>query len=196
MPDLSVALAMGLFAITTSASPGPVNIVCAMTGARHGVARALPFVTGATLCFVAQLVGLGTGTIAGVGWVERVSAPLSWLGAAYLLWLAWRLAGAPAPAMESDAAGRPSFWDGVVIQGLNPKAWLVVVSALATFVLPLDNRAGGLALFAGLYLAICWLSLAGWVVMGAQIPPAYGRLFNRAMALLLVASVLWMLATG
>lgn len=196
MPDVSVVLAMSLFAVTTSASPGPVNIIGAMTGARHGVAQALPFVTGATLCFVAQLLGVGTGTVAGVSWVDRLSAPLSWVGSAYLLWLAWRLARSTPATREDTQAGRPTFWDGVVIQAINPKAWLVVVSALATFVLPLEDRTGGLILFAGIYLVICWLSLAGWAVMGAQIPPAHERLFNRAMALLLVGSVLWMLATG
>lgn len=55
------ALPMALFALATSATPGPVNVLSAMSGARFGIWLSLPYVLGATTSFVAILVGLGMG---------------------------------------------------------------------------------------------------------------------------------------
>ncbi len=194
MPDPSILFAMALFALTTSATPGPVNIIGAMSGAHYGLGASLAFVTGATVIFVALLLALGTGAIAGIGWIEVLAKPLTWIGAAYLIWLAWRIAGSDGPGQMESAGKRPGFMDGIMVQGLNPKAWFVIMSALTTFVLPLTARGTGLIAFAGLYLVICWLLLAAWAWFGAALSHRAGRGFNRLMALLLVMAVLWMLA--
>ncbi|KQU86404.1 hypothetical protein ASD00_31445 [Ensifer sp. Root31] len=83
---------------------------------------------------------------------------------------------------------------GALVQGLNPKAWLAVFCSLSAFVLPLADRAMGLVVFAALFGAICWLSLALWAWGGARIGQGRMRLFNRLMALALALSVAWLLA--
>lgn len=109
---------MAGFALAASATPGPVNIIGAMTSARYGTAQALAFVTGATASFL-------------------------------VLFLA--------------------------------------------FVLPLADRASGLAVFAMLFGVICWASLAVWVWGGARVQHRHMRVFNRVMAVALVISVCWIL---
>lgn len=196
IPSLETLAAMAGFALATSATPGPVNVICAMTGARAGTRRALPFVTGATVCFVALLLALGGGILAGTGWIDPLALPMTLAGSGYLLWMAFGL------LLEGGARGRgevgrlPGFWSGVAVQGLNPKAWLVVVSALSTFVPPLQDRQAGLAAFAAIFAVVCWASLAVWAWSGAQIPARYIRLFNRVMALALATSVVWMLGNS
>lgn len=196
MPDASILAAMALFAFTTSATPGPVNIIGAMSGARFGTAAALPFVTGATVIFVALLLLLGFGAIAGLGWIEALAMPLTCFGSAYLLWLAWKIARSDTNAPHEAAKSRPGFLDGIMVQGVNPKAWFVIISALMTFVLPLDARTPGLVAFAAIYLVVCWLSLAAWAWVGARLARRWGKGFNRIMAALLVISVVWMLLEG
>lgn len=193
MLPLETLLAMASFALAASATPGPVNIIGAMTGARHGTRRALRFVSGATASFLALFVIFGLGMLAGTGWLLMLARPMTLVGAAYLLWMAWGLVHDSGELDRSDNRHIPGFRDGAMVQGLNPKAWLAVFSSLSTFVLPLDDRATGMAVFAAMFGAICWLSLAAWAWGGARIGQKQMRTFNRIMALALALSVAWML---
>lgn len=192
MPTLETILAMSGFAFAASATPGPVNIIGAMTGARYGMGQALVFVTGATASFLLILVAFGTGMLDGVGWIMTLEFPMIVIGSAYLVWMAVGLAFDDGVTDRPDFLHVPGFWSGALVQGLNPKAWLAVVSSLSAFVLPLADRATGLAVFAALFGLICWMSLALWAWGGSRITPDRMRLFNRAMALALVVSVAWM----
>ncbi|NPD17143.1 LysE family translocator [Xinfangfangia sp. D13-10-4-6] len=194
MPPFETLLAMIGFALAASATPGPVNIVGAMTGARYGAARALAFVTGATASFLVLFLAFGTGMLAGTGWILMLARPMTVIGSIYLLWMAWGLARDDGMVERQGLDHTPGFWSGALVQGLNPKAWLAVFSSLSTFVLPLANRGTGLIVFAVLFGAICWLSLALWAWGGARVGQRRMRLFNRLMALALAVSVAWMLA--
>lgn len=194
MPPFETIIAMSGFALAASATPGPVNIIGAMTGARYGTARALAFVTGATASFLVLFLAFGAGMVAGTGWILALARPMTLIGSAYLLWMAWGLAHDDGTPRRQDLNNIPSFWSGALVQGLNPKAWLAVFSSLSTFVLPLADRATGLMVFAALFTAICWLSLTLWAWGGERIGQGRMRLFNRIMALVLVFSVIWMLA--
>ncbi|TYC61870.1 LysE family translocator [Rhodobacterales bacterium] len=194
MPPLETLLAMCSFALAASATPGPVNIIGAMTGARYGPTRALAFVTGATVSFLVVLVALGAGMLEGVSWILAVQGPVTLVGSAYLLWMAWSLTRSDGGIERPDLSGMPGFWSGAIVQGLNPKAWLAAVSSLSAFVLPLSDRLSGLLVFTLLYAVICWLSLSLWAWGGARVAAQGMRLFNRVMAAALVLSVIWMSA--
>lgn len=196
LPPVETLLAMASFALAGSATPGPVNIIGAMTGTRYGTMRALPFVTGATVSFLTLLMICGTGLLVRAGPILTVARPMTLLGSAYLLWMAWGLARSDGAIGTADGRSVPGFWSGMMVQGLNPKAWLVVLSALSTFILPLGDPRGGLTAFVILSGLICWPSLALWAWGGARIPQGWMRLFNRAMALALLISVGWILWHG
>lgn len=193
MPPLDTLIAMCGFAFASSATPGPVNIICAMTGARHGAFQALRFVSGATASFLVLLVIFGSGMSAGTDWILALAWPMTLAGSAYLLWMAWGLLQGSGKIPADSDPKIPGFWSGVVVQGLNPKAWLAVFSSLSTFVLPLQDRTTGLAVFTILFGIICWLSLAAWALGGSRIGHSQMRAFNRIMALILALSVAWML---
>lgn len=101
---IETLIAMFVFALAASATPGPVNIVGSMCGARFGPARAIPFISGATLCFTALLLMFGVGMRVGTHWISAMTIPMVLAGSAYLLWLAWQLLRAGDPA-----GGRPSI---------------------------------------------------------------------------------------
>lgn len=103
LPPWETLVAMSGFALAASARPGPVNIIGAMTRARYGVARALPFVTGATASFLALFLTFGSGMLAGTGWMISLARPMTLIGSAYLLWMAWQL-GSWAETMEKSTA--------------------------------------------------------------------------------------------
>lgn len=192
MTETGILLPMALFALATSATPGPVNVLSAMSGARFGVRRSLPYVLGATTSFVAILMLLGLGFREMLGLVERFSLALTLAGAGYMLYLAWRIAADSGEMSFAATEGaRPGFLTGLVTQGLNPKAWIVSLSAITIYVAPHADYSARLAVFGGLFYLICAVSLAAWVVIGAQVARFNGNvaLFNRVMAALLALSV-------
>lgn len=193
MPPLETLLAMAGFALASSATPGPINIIGAMTGARHGALRALPFVSGATTSFLALFLFFGAGMLVGTDWILALARPMTLIGSVYLLWMAWKLLRDDGRISGGSSPQAPGFWSGAMVQGLNPKAWLAAFSSLSTFVLPLQDRMAGMVIFAVLFGAICWFSLAAWAWGGARIGQNQMRAFNRIMALILALSVVWML---
>lgn len=193
---MTLILSMAAFALVASLSPGPVNLVGFNTGLTHGWRPALWHVAGATLGFVVLLLGVGLGLHEVLAawpallWILRVA------GALFLLYLAWKLARASGDLGSGAVAACPGFRDGALLQWLNPKAWLAAAAGVALFV---GEDRGRLVLFAGLYLVICFASLACWAVAGQwlrgrALTPGRLRLLNRALAALLVlcaASLLW-----
>ncbi|MDE1554929.1 MULTISPECIES: LysE family translocator [Comamonas] len=123
----------------------------------------------------------------------------------YLLWLAWKLARAPAdhpgPATGHHAPALwPSFVQGVAIQTLNPKAWLFALSAVGVFALPASaSGPGALLALCAISLLACLVGVGCWAVLGRVLTqwlrtPQRQQWLHRALAALLVVSVLGMLA--
>ena len=213
---LSSLLAMAGFALAGAITPGPVNVLALRHGCESGKSAALLYVMGASLSYAAIVWLMGQGG----HWLLAHPALALWaprLCAAYLLWLAWKLARAPVtPAMaatevpqathtRSTQATRSwsAFWQGAAVQGLNPKAWLVALSGVGMFVLPLVTAQRplqfALLLFCAVSLAACALGVGCWAGLGRALSqwlatPARQRWLNRVLALVLVASVFSMLA--
>ncbi|MFV0643292.1 MAG: LysE family translocator [Sphingomonadaceae bacterium] len=186
-------LPMAAFAFATSATPGPVNILSAMSGARFGIISSLPYVLGATASFVAMLLLIGFGFRSFIELIEAFSRPIALIGAAYLLYLAYKIAADRGDLnFDGSKAIRPSFITGALTQAVNPKAWIVSLSAISLYVGPYTDHVFRLTAFSAIFFAICATSLAGWVVVGSYFARFSGNvaLFNRAMAVLLVASVI------
>src|SRR4030095_14998804 len=81
-----------LFAVVGAVTPGPSNVMLTAAGARVGIVRGLPCLFGVTtgmglMMFVVPL-GLGSLVLAH----PLVLAALHWGGAAFLLWLSWKIA--------------------------------------------------------------------------------------------------------
>ena len=120
------------------------------------------------------------------------------VGAAYLLWLAWRIANA-GPLQDRRPGGRPfTFWQAAAFQWVNPKAWLLVVGGVSTYA-PRDGFARNVAVLAVLLGLVNLPSLGVWAGFGTVLRPLLSdprraRAFNVTMALLLVASLVPLLA--
>ncbi|MDO8959031.1 MAG: LysE family transporter, partial [Rhodocyclaceae bacterium] len=128
----SALLPMAGFAFATSASPGPVNIVSAMSGARFGAMRSIPYVLGATVGFIAILLLVGAGLGLFITRHPLVAKLLAIAGALYMLHLAYRIARASTDHMlDGEVAAPPNLMAGVIAQVINPKAWIVSLSAIS-----------------------------------------------------------------
>ncbi|BBK35661.1 protein AmbA [Allostella sp. ATCC 35155] len=192
-------LAFAGFAFVASITPGPNNAMLLASGVHFGFRRTVPHMIGISFGCVVMLVLVGFGLGQVFTAVPALYTALRWAGAAYLLWLAWAIARS-GPADERPAGPRPfGFWPAAFFQWVNPKAWIMVVGAVSTYAPP-DGFAGSVAVLAALMTLACLPSTAVWAAFGAALRPFLAdprrmRVFNIAMAVLLVLSLIPVVAT-
>lgn len=191
-------LAFLAFVVVAAVTPGPSNVMITATGAAVGISRGLTCVLGAavgmaSLIFASQL---GVGSL--VTGRPAILAALNWCGAALLLWMSWKIA--TAGTASGEVTPKPvSFLGAAIFQWLNPKGWLVAVSAAGAYSQPTSEGLLFDALaFAVLFFIAAFPSGLVWLAFGAVVrrflgDPAKARIFNIAMGLLLAASVLMIL---
>lgn len=182
------------FAFVAAATPGPSNVMLTATGASVGVVRGLPALAG---------VGVGMGSMIavvafGLGSVvlgsPSVLAALKWCGAAFLLWLSWKIA--TADASSPSAGGRPvGFVGAAFFQWVNPKAWLVSASAAGIYLDAGVGSAFAQAVHLGaLFAAVAVPASFPWLAAGVGIrrvlrSPRALRTFNVVMGAALAGSI-------
>jgi len=126
-------LGLAGFVMVTSVTPGPNNTLLLTIGLNYGVRRGMPFLQGIVAGFALLTVSAGLGLAALVQTMPGAALALRYGGAAYLLWLASRIATAAPGRMGDSARGLPGFRDGAVLQWFNPKAWLMALTAVGVF---------------------------------------------------------------
>jgi len=190
---------MAAFALATSITPGPVNLVALGAGARYGLRASLRHVTGATAGFVLLLLLIGLGLHELMTRWPFFTQAIQWAGVAFLLYVAYRLAVDDGRLAEAEGGGGPSMLVGAAMQWLNPKAWLASIAGMGAFA-----ASGERVLvwqFAAIYFVVCFGSIACWAWAGASLrramrEPARVRVVNRVMAVVLAASAVWLIVAG
>lgn len=181
------------FSVAMTITPGPNNLMVAAAAANHGITETVPHILGITVGFTLMLAIVAGGLGGVVDAVPFLHPVLQWGGAAWLLYLAWKIATAPPP---SEQRSRPplGFFGAAAFQWVNPKAWMIAVAAASEFVVPgrpLLLEAGRIA---GIFAIVAIPCILPWAMLGsgtARILNAPHRLqaFNIVMAVLLVASI-------
>ena len=186
-------LAITVFGLAASITPGPNNVMLAASGARHGLRATLPACVGVMLGFstMVAIVGMGVGGLLAAA--PTVSRVFRWVAIAWMLWSAGRVARAGTPG---SGASRPpvGFLGAALLQWVNPKAWLMALGANAAFVSPTARLLPQVAAVATIFLACSVPSTLTWAVIGSAATrflgtPWRARAFNLTMAAALVASI-------
>jgi threonine/homoserine/homoserine lactone efflux protein len=183
---LAVFLAFGTF------TPGANTAVSTMLGANYGWPRALPFIGGVALAFVAiyALCAAGAGML--VTTTPWAASVLKWGGLAYMLWLSWRIARTA--ALQDAGQAKPLHAEhGLANCFANPKVWMLAISVVAQYA---AQSASWHALAAALFGAFGFASNFAWALLGSGLKPWLShsaRLlwFNRAMGAALAVTALW-----
>ena len=195
--------ALLLFCTAMSFSPGPNTTLSTALAANLGLPRALRFClavpTGWTLLMLA--CGLGLGAV--ITTVPALRWGVTLLGVAYMLWLAFKLARASQMTQVDASRLQVGFWQGVGLQFLNIKAWMLALTLSAGWMV---NAAGQPAANPGERLAIVCAVMVGFAFSSNFVYALIGSLlrqwlaqgsrllwFNRALALVLVVTASWML---
>ena len=168
LASLSLLGPLALFALVSSITPGPNNVMLASSGLNFGFRRSMPHLLGVNLGFTLMifLVGVGLGSV--FQQVPVLYTVLKYVGAAYLLYLAWKIANSGGME-EGEARAKPlTFLQAAAFQWVNPKAWVMAVGVVATY----TPQAG---FFANLVIAtvVCGIvnlpSIGIWVTFGTAL---------------------------
>ena len=169
---MSVAVAtFAIFAASQVGTPGPANMALLATGARYGFRAALPFVAGVAVGkqFIIWPIGFGLMQLAEQA--PGLFTALKWASAAYILWLAWKVANLRL-SPNREVSGAPGFLAGLIVHPLNPKAWGLIVAGFTNFVTP-DTPALKATATIALILFLCQCVLHPiWAYSGDRIAHA------------------------
>ena len=194
--------ALLVLATAMSFSPGPNTTLSTALAANHGLRHALPFVLAVPVGWGALL----TVCALGLGGLVLAAPWLSWAvklgGVAYLLWLAYKLANAQAPSQADATRLNVSFWQGAALQFVNIKAWMLALAIVSGWIAGRADPGLRFALVLPVMLLYALASNLTYALAGSLLrdwlagPAGTGRRlcwFNRGMALVLVATAIWML---
>ncbi|WP_339935823.1 LysE family translocator [Vreelandella glaciei] len=188
----SVIVALAAFAFVTTVTPGPNNLMLLASGANFGFKKTLPHMVGIVVGLSALTLVVGGGLMALFEAYPILNTWLSILSAAYLLWLAWKIATA-APLKESDGKGKPmTLLQAAAFQWVNPKAWAMGLSAITLYA-PHKTLVSVL-IVASVFAVVSFPAISVWAWLGIVVRQWLNshtryRVFNITMALLLIASL-------
>lgn len=192
--SFDLLLAFALFALVTSITPGPNNMMLLASGVNFGFRRTLPHMLGISIGFMVLVLAVGFGLGSLFQTWPILYTLLRYIGGAYLLYLAWKIATS-GPASENDQPrGEPmGFFAAALFQWVNPKAWVMAIGAISTYT-PMQGYFTNVLVIAAVFALINLPGVGIWAGFGSLLrnvlrDPRWLRVFNVIMALLLVLSL-------
>ena len=189
-PDILTALSV--FALVSSITPGPNNLMLMASGANYGFRPTIPHMLGIGLGFMFMLFLVGIGLIGVFDAIPYSYETLKLVSILYLCWLAWRVANA-APPDEETKTGKPfTFLQAAAFQWVNPKAWTMALTAMTLYA-P-DRSLWAILVVTTVFGLINLPSVSLWTLVGQKMQILLTsrirlRIFNITMAVLLVGSL-------
>ncbi len=176
------------YTIVTAATPGPNNIMALSTAGKQGFKGALKFNLGvwAGFSIITAVCALFLSTLTSL--VPKIERPLVIIGAAYMLYLAWKIFRASGE-MKSEGKSM-GFWSGFALQFVNPKLYIYCIVSMEAYILPYYAGQPGplfgfamLLAFIGFFFTVCWAAFGS---LFKTLFTKYAKITNTIMALLLV----------
>jgi len=190
-------LALLVFALVSSISPGPNNFMLLTSGANFGFWRTLPHMCGIAVGFASLLLAVGLGLGALLQTWPTLHLVLKIAGGLYLLFLAWKIAGSRSIAQTQSVARPITLLQAAAFQWVNPKAWMMAVTAMVLYTNPAYPVLSVL-LVALAFVLVNFPSVSVWAGFGTVLRQFLSnrqrlRWFNMAMGILLVATLVPMM---
>lgn len=195
---MTILLAMLSFSLIMSITPGPINMIILSSSINYGFKRTIPYVSGATIGFTFLLLLVG---LLFFKFITRYPYFLSYLaigGSAYIIYIAYKIAFSKVN-LEINKQNIPKFYEGFLLQWVNPKAWIACLSGAALF--SSEKSHEQFLTFAIIYFLVCYLSLSVWAVAGDKIAYVLKdhnrlRLFNFFMGAMLMITAIHLMYTA
>jgi len=190
--DLLIAFV--LFAFVSSVTPGPNNTMLLSSGVNFGFNRTIPHMLGISCGFAVMVLAVGLGLGAVFKTYPVLYTVLRYAGAAYLLYLAYKIATSGPVTDTTDKKARPmSYLGAAAFQWVNPKAWVMAIGAISTYT-PMNGYFTNVLIIALVFGIVNLPAVSMWAGCGSLLrnvlrDPFWLRVFNGVMAALLVVSL-------
>lgn len=177
-----------IYCFITAYTPGANNLLSMSNAIRLGFRRSVRFNMGILAGFSIIMTVCTVFSAALYSFLPKVKTAMQIAGAAYMLYLAWKVWRSSAD-LSADSGKEASFLSGMILQSANPKIYIYAITAMSLYILPAYDHPGTLAGFAVILSLIGASGSFVWALFGA----AFCRFFsghtkavNLIMALLLV----------
>jgi threonine/homoserine/homoserine lactone efflux protein len=199
--NFTLIFAIFLFAISTTFTPGPNNIMLTASGANFGFKKTLPHILGITFGFPAMVAAIGLGFGVVLEKYPNFHLVLKYAGAVYLVWLSWKIMSTQRVNGENGRGQPFAFWQAAAFQWVNPKAWIMAVSAVSTYSTVQGNLYLEVMVITLLFALVSFPSATVWTYAGVRLGRFLGdrvklKIFNIVMGFLLLASIIPILRPG
>lgn len=192
MPDLSSLL---LYMTVTMFTPGPNNLTMMYLGATSGLAGTRRFLTGSALSLLAKCLLCGLLNVVLASLIPSLVAYLKWLGAAYMLYLAYIMGRS---GWQSDAEGVSrgnTYGSGVILQLFNMKSWISCLSLFAVYVIPVTRSFAAITAVSALYFFFMLVASLTWGI-GGTVLRRFVSAYKKPFGLLMAASLVYCAVTA
>lgn len=183
-----------LFSISTTLTPGPNNFMIMNSALHFGVKRSIPHYLGISFGFPTMILVVAFGFGALFVHFHWLHTALKILGGIYMLYLAWVVASSSTKNKDSKKYKPLTFLQAALFQWVNPKAWMMAVGSIALFTTVGGDYFYQVLFLSILFCAMCLICVGIWMILGSVMNrllknDLHRRIFNYAMAICLVASV-------
>jgi threonine/homoserine/homoserine lactone efflux protein len=183
-----------LFTFLATATPGPNNVLLTLSGSQFGYKKTLPFIVGIRVgigfLFLLMSLGIGALILANPTWYLILKI----MGASYLVYLAIKIAFSNTKNNKQKTARLLGFKHGALMQFVNPKSMMMVLSCITAFSLPGELYTPSVVQAFVIFTLVGMVSNSCWVLFGVAINKLLATeksqlLFNRMLALLTLCAV-------
>jgi len=190
----STIISMMSLSLAMSISPGPVNMITITSGINNGFKKTFSFVSGATVGFTILLICVGFGLISIIDTYPVFLNIIAILGSLFIIYLGYKIASSTSKLQLNTEQKIPKFYEGFLLQWLNPKAWVACVAGTSLF----SHSIFELVTFIIIYFLICYASIASWALFGHHATKILNnsfklKIFNYTMGSLLVFPTIYFL---
>ncbi|NYB74851.1 LysE family transporter [Sedimentibacter hydroxybenzoicus DSM 7310] len=186
MPNLSAFIS---YAFITSFTPGPNNIMSMTNATKYGFKKSLPFNFGVFIGFFLIMLVCSFFSITLYSLIPSIKPYMTIIGAAYILWLAWKIFNSKPHSIDEEGKTVMGMWSAVILQFVNVKAILYSFTILSTFIVPYYQSWYSLLIFSVLLAFVGFASTCCWSLFGSVFQKLFiknEKTVNVIMALLLV----------
>jgi len=187
---------MLLYLAVSAFTPGPNNLMCMYLGATYGLKGSRKFITAsmASVFVKALLCGLLNVALASV--IPAVVPVLKWVGAAYMLYLAWTmLKSGMKGGQVGEKQGESTYSAGILLQILNMKSWVSAISLFSVYVVPYTTALWAVLAGAGTMLGLLIAASLSWCLFGRAIKNVYER-YRLPISILMALSLVYCAVTA
>lgn len=193
--ETELLLATLAFIIPMCFTPGPNNVLCAAHGSQHGLKGSMPLIAGMAVGWSSLGLFVGAATVF-IEENEEFFQLLTYVGAAYIAYLSYKIATSSPIDTEHEQADRLGFRTGMVLQIVNGKAWIHFLVLMTAFGGLFGSGFVAKALLVLLNLVFGLPAVVTWATFGTLLRGVFSteksaKNLNMAMGAALFAVAVW-----